>query len=710
MERSSAAQAEDNLLLRVEALEQEKRELKNDIEALCKQQAGSMGAIDVMARLQARRAIGLDQELAASKHKVASLTMECSDLKRELVEAYRAKNDVADMWKVELDKTVRAEEDTRFYQSQAIAALAERDEASFLAETLRREKARAEQQCTQLSSRAQQLEDKYRELESCQAALHGRLNAAQAELDPLRKLAEAVYEECAEEAAHMEPRAKAEALLESGSPWHDFCQEARSAITRSEDTEAMVAQLQEKKADINRWTEQVLREQQRADALKERAAAAEGALAKLQQSCAAVFQQLHAETSTARDAVSSLLKNEDKWQSEARESLLEAVRRAGVEAAARREQEEARMLQERVEFEHSKKDLEGHLAATQRLLYREQQERQVAQAHEEDVLESNSSNSYSRGLPSADEEDSRDALAQALHEKVSALLLMSQQEERYHLEQKTAGALQEAVQTLQAKLAQVTREKVEALLSIAQLKTELMRCEDRARALDWQLQQERSTSVMNRMLPAQWGQRVAPPAGLPSQPESLDPLPSRHKEAVPPAAAPSPAAQALLMGSFQLPSWLRGATAKTGLPDEAGSVTGREDEAASRLRVENAALADSIQSLQNMTQAVHRMRTALEEAGLGTVEDQSPNLSLVESVAVEAKHLRVALGGPQLPVSWPSEGSADGAVLPLVEASGVIVERGAHSRAPKEAAIAAGLEMAELVLLIIDLQLACSRH
>ncbi|KAI3964327.1 hypothetical protein MKW92_043410 [Papaver armeniacum] len=68
--------------------------------------------------------------------------------------------------------------------------------------------------------------------------------------------------------------------------------------------------------------------------------------------------------------------------------------------------------------------------------------------------------------------DTSDALAQALQEKVSALLLLSQQDERQLLERNVNAALQEKMDELQKNLLQVTNEKVKALMELAQLRQE----------------------------------------------------------------------------------------------------------------------------------------------------------------------------------------------------------------------------------------------
>ncbi|MCO5555460.1 hypothetical protein L7F22_009005 [Adiantum nelumboides] len=63
--------------------------------------------------------------------------------------------------------------------------------------------------------------------------------------------------------------------------------------------------------------------------------------------------------------------------------------------------------------------------------------------------------------------DDSKALAQALQEKVAALLLLSQQEERHILESNTTFALESQVASLKQQLLQVTSEKMDALVKLA---------------------------------------------------------------------------------------------------------------------------------------------------------------------------------------------------------------------------------------------------
>ncbi|KAE8675660.1 hypothetical protein F3Y22_tig00111650pilonHSYRG00271 [Hibiscus syriacus] len=66
--------------------------------------------------------------------------------------------------------------------------------------------------------------------------------------------------------------------------------------------------------------------------------------------------------------------------------------------------------------------------------------------------------------------DASDALAQALQEKMAALLLLSQQEERHLLEKNVNAALQKKIGELHRNFLQVTNKKVKALRELAQFK------------------------------------------------------------------------------------------------------------------------------------------------------------------------------------------------------------------------------------------------
>jgi hypothetical protein len=75
--------------------------------------------------------------------------------------------------------------------------------------------------------------------------------------------------------------------------------------------------------------------------------------------------------------------------------------------------------------------------------------------------------------------DASEAFAQALQEKVGALLLLSQQEERHLHEENVNAALQQKVDELQRNILQVTNEKVRTLMELAQLRQEYQSLRDK---------------------------------------------------------------------------------------------------------------------------------------------------------------------------------------------------------------------------------------
>jgi hypothetical protein len=81
----------------------------------------------------------------------------------------------------------------------------------------------------------------------------------------------------------------------------------------------------------------------------------------------------------------------------------------------------------------------------------------------------------------ADDFDVRRALAQAAQEKVAALMLLSQQEERHEVEARQTLNLHARLGEAQARLAEVVQEKVAALLEVAELREEVLSLRDTER-------------------------------------------------------------------------------------------------------------------------------------------------------------------------------------------------------------------------------------
>ncbi|EXB41830.1 hypothetical protein L484_005056 [Morus notabilis] len=249
-------------------------------------------------------------------------------------------------------------------------------------------------------------------------------------------------------------------------------------------------------------------------------------------------------------------------------------------------------------------------------------------------------------------DDASKALAQALQEKVATLLLLSQQEERHLLDSNVNTALQRKIEELQRNLLQVTNEKVRALMELAQLKQE------------YQLLKEKNGGHIDKEKVDVGDKRVdAPEKG------------------------------------GRLTNLLK----KTNLKRWVGTLDLRVNEAEvhmdfARLKIENATLKESMESMEHLITSIHRLRLSLVKAKElaafeGTAATMSEHLNEIVS---GAKLVKTALGS-SLPISWSAaaEFGLDGGNLGN-EASGV---SGNSSNEKKDFVTAAGVEMVELLIL-----------
>ncbi|XP_043713056.1 uncharacterized protein LOC122661650 isoform X2 [Telopea speciosissima] len=258
--------------------------------------------------------------------------------------------------------------------------------------------------------------------------------------------------------------------------------------------------------------------------------------------------------------------------------------------------------------------------------------------------------------------DTADALVQALQEKVAALLLLSQQDERHLLEKNVNAALQRKIEELQRNLLQVTNEKVKALMELAQLKQE------------YQLFQENANQgIKRRNLLADLGDNIV-------------------------AAHDRDGKLKNLLKKTYLRRWIGRLDDNDGRMNENDFTNKKSNHAVdfARMKVENASLKESIESMDHLTSTIRRLRLSLLKAkestasqGLFTCIDET-----LDDIIGEAKLVKTALGS-SLPVSWSEAdpGSFDGSIMDEPnDGCEEIVDK-------VDSVSAAGFEMVELVIL-----------
>lgn len=234
----------------------------------------------------------------------------------------------------------------------------------------------------------------------------------------------------------------------------------------------------------------------------------------------------------------------------------------------------------------------------------------------ESNAESNTKRDYPNPSRSAAIETSEtsDALALALQEKVATLLLLSQEEERHLLERNMNAALQKKIVELQRNLLQVTTEKVKALMELAQLKQE------------------------HQLL---------------LQKDDPDIIQGKHHSEI-------EGKKAVQDGEGRLKNMLK----RTYLRRWGGTLHSDNKDAEShgldfaRMKIENATLRESLESVEHLTSSIRRLRYSLlkvYEWSRAKTNNKSPES--LENIIYEAQLLKIALGG-SLPVSWPAASGA----------------------------------------------------
>ncbi|MCO5568936.1 hypothetical protein L7F22_022639 [Adiantum nelumboides] len=282
-------------------------------------------------------------------------------------------------------------------------------------------------------------------------------------------------------------------------------------------------------------------------------------------------------------------------------------------------------------------------------------------------------------------DDSKEALAQALQEKVAALLLLSQQEERHILESNTTVFLESEIASLKQQLLQVTSEKVGALMKLAQVHEELRKLQE-----SFKQKNEHGHTLSSGQL---------------SPVEDHGSFFDNDNNSI---AAES--GKKASMQGYLKHLWLKGPELGARTKSLSHMLTlrsSKETDAVgmARLKLENASMRESLTSIRHLCKSANRLRLTIArvaaDSNVQTESSLQAAVEAVDGVISEALHLKVALHS-SLPVDdlkWNSIGS------PLARASEVDPESSDYD-ANDDLHIVSffGLEIVRLVLLAAQLQ------
>ncbi|XP_057856944.1 uncharacterized protein LOC131066247 isoform X1 [Cryptomeria japonica] len=644
-----------SLIHRIEQLEQEREELRKDIEQLCMQQAGT-GYIGIITRIQAQRTAGLEQEIETLKQKLVACTRDNHTLQEELSEVYRIKSQFADLYKSELEKNSEAEKQIKFFQSRVAAAFSDRDRALMEVERAHEKEKAMSDKLNELQNRIEEITADHLEEAKLCCELQCNLGESKAEIAKLEQVVEKFYQIRQAAVGVLDKETdedQAVCLLQDPAYMWSF--------SKTEDYRTQMVAMQEELTSSRDFVEKLHKrlEETRAseDHLMQCVNTLEAKLKHSENIKKNEIDRLRIFQVQKRNDIFNLLEDERKW--------LESMA-ADIEA-------------------HVKQHAMDRLVDLDSLKLNEERQSMILEQSESVMLNENTKHAEEKvsdimHIGSEEQwntDDDRKALAQALQEKVEALLLLSQQEERHLLEKNTNAALEEKTRELQQKLSQVTNEKVAALMELAQLRQQYQQLEEHRRQI---------TPVSKQQLSSKSGSMAV----------VNDNKDWRVKH---------------LLKRTYLKHWLRGIDipgikANTRFDgDDSSSTASKSNDAMdyARMRVENASLQESMANIEHLTTSIHRLRHSLFKAKEDAFKSSATEaaLEVIDGIVNEAQHIKTALGS-SLPVSWSADSTSD---IPDSSESEIAADGTEdHTISGLDCVSSAGLELVELLILASELQ------
>ncbi|KAL3614353.1 hypothetical protein CASFOL_042427 [Castilleja foliolosa] len=582
------------LIARVEQLESERNELHKDIEQLCMQQAGP-AYLGVATRMHFQRTAGLEQEIESLKKKLVTCTRENQNLQEELSEAYLIKSQLADLHSAEVSKNVEAEKQLKFFQGCVAAAFAERDNAIMEAENAKEKVELMPQELNKSQRRVEELTNELLEEKELTKSIRIDLEKHEKQNEAFKEVIDKFYHirQCSlssfTDASWEE---KCEWLMhDSDEMWRFQNDDDTSTSNYINSLEAEIDNLRkdvlnlQNKLQVGLEIETHLKKRVRnlkkkeilaAKNIKERTSALQHNHSQYKIDIANLLDEGYSELKSLNDAVLEKMRQ------------LETSRESNLEMSP---------IQDEELRESECKDV--HISAD---------------IDPASITKSNSNPGFPT-IRAPENSDTSEALALALHEKVEALLLLSQQEERHLLERNVNAALRKKIQELQRNLLQVTNEKVKALMELAQVKQEQYSLHEKSGQAKIQGKQSSETGE----------QKTA-----------------QEKDGK---------LKTLLKKSY-LPRWAGGSD---GYDADVYEQPKQYHMDFARMKIENATLKESLESMEHLLSSVRRLRISLFKVKSSSeLSENTSCLDTLGQIIAEANLVKTALGS-SLPVSWSAQ-------------------------------------------------------
>ncbi|KAK4258856.1 hypothetical protein QN277_005256 [Acacia crassicarpa] len=579
----------ESSLAQIQQLEQERDELRKDIEQLCMHQGGP-GYLAVVTRMHFQRTAGLEDEIENLKKKLAACTRDNLNLQEELSEAYRIKSQLADLHSAEVAKNVEAEKQVKFFHGCVASAFAERDHAIMEAEKAKEKEESMSELINPIQKRVEELTSDCLRLKK----LNDDLQIDIAKLAEQNETFKMVINKFFDIRQH--------SLKEfEDTSWDDKC-----AFLLHDPDEVWSFNDTSTSKYISTLEDELERVRNSVDNLQNKLKVGLEIENHLKKKINVLEKKQISFITMINNSISDLKCCYSEYGDHIKHLLNDGE--SSIKSIVS-------MIDERVrKFDQSGKPTPQSEA--------EPEDRDCRDVHISPqailVSESESNEPSVLNIEHGGKGDASEMLAQALQEKVGALLLLSQQEERHLLERNVHSALQKKVEELQMNLLQVTNEKVKALMELAQLKQE------------------------NHLLRAKFG---------PLTKEEKSVVDSGERKLV--IHQQDRRLRNLLKKTY-LRRWINPLDASRNEVDSDPNSEGRSSSMdLARMKIDVATLKESLESMDRLTSSCHRLRLSLLKAkdSLTSVGTMSGIYEVLDNVINEATLLRTALGS-SLPISW----------------------------------------------------------
>ncbi|KAK1299639.1 hypothetical protein QJS10_CPB13g00544 [Acorus calamus] len=631
-----------SLINHIEQLERERDQLHKDIEQLCMQNS-SPSYIAAATPIHFQRISDLELEIGNLKKKLAGYIRDNHNLQEELSEAYRIKSQLADLHSVEVSKNMEAEKQIKFFQGCVAAAFSERDQAIMEAEKVKEGQEVMQQKIFDLENRLEELQLAYQEEKKVHDIDQKELFRFKEQNEAFERVINKFYEIRQSARGYSEDsnlEDKYACLLQDPTERWNFSDNRETATSK------YIASLEEELKSL-RYMVENLQNNLRVGVEMERHLKGKVCLLEEKQITSDYMMN---------KGLSGLRNFHTQKKNEIMNLLAEEGSRIGSMLVE---------VQEKMREFHLNKDLlEGHVESTC-------DDTECRDVHISSDINASIGTENIIGSSYATRRlfDSTDSFSQALQEKVSALLLLSQQEERHLLVEDVNIALQKKLEELQSNLFQVTDEKVKALMELAQLKR------------DYQLLQD-SEGEKGNFFPRSTGKNNI--------------------------AHGSDGKIKNLLKRTYLRRWIAKdigeGEADSNMNDDKDNLNMGRGNCMdfARLKVEYATLQESMTNMEHLTLTVHKLRMSLLKVK-EAVALPAPRENVIEDlnkVIAEANTIKTALSS-SLPVSWSAEIEPECSDKNPDGSTNCLDESGRERLDPVSAA---GFEMIELLILAAQFQ------